>query len=117
MAISWSKEVDPILSVGIPLEHIGVRNWALNDKQAFVALDQFFESKTVVLGGDVYLINHSGVIESSYDNWYCERKVGESYSDYIERSIFAAKNYISNYKSTNDDVLFCLVPQAGQIPS
>ncbi|MDP3391861.1 MAG: Imm40 family immunity protein [Methylococcaceae bacterium] len=106
----WSSEADMILGVGRSLEDVGVRNWALSREAALAALIKFSEIGIAVLGGDVYSIN-DGVVESNYDNWYCNRDNHESNSAYVERSIAAARNYIENYRAPEGTVLFAIVPK------
>ena len=47
-----------------------------------------------MFGGDVYAIDHSG-IERTYENWYCDKKAGESSDDFVQRSCAEATQYIS----------------------
>lgn len=110
MAITWTSEIDAVLSVGQDLNSAGVRNWALDSSSALRALDQFLAMKVSVLGGDVYEIKN-GVVEISYDNWYCDPLDGESESDFSVRSILVAKKYISAYPSVNKAILFAIVPK------
>lgn len=96
--------------MGRPLEDVGVRNWALTQEDALAALTKFARIGIAVLGGDVYSVNN-GVVESNYDNWYCNRNDDESDSAYVERSIAAARNYIENYRVPEGSVLFAIVPK------
>ncbi|EAN8157777.1 hypothetical protein AUB46_21630, partial [Salmonella enterica subsp. enterica serovar Typhimurium var. 5-] len=56
MCILWSKEIDSILNIGISLESLGVKNWALNRKNALDVLHHFESLNICVLGGDVYIL-------------------------------------------------------------
>jgi hypothetical protein len=105
----WSSGVDPILSVGRSLEDVGVRNWALSREDALAALTKLTEIGIAVLGGDVYSVNGK-FVESNYDNWYCNCNELESNSDFVERSIGVARNYIVNYHAPDGAVLFAMVP-------
>jgi len=105
----WSSDVDAILGVGRSLEHIGVRNWALELDPALTALDQLSAIGVAVLGGDVYDVTE-GSAEPSYDNWYCNREVGESQPEFVARSIAKAKSYINSYRASPGSVIFAIVP-------
>lgn len=63
-----------------------------------------------VLGGDVYAVKND-IIESNYDNWYCNLDAAESDSDFVGRSITVAWNYITNYHASEGVVLFAIVPK------
>jgi hypothetical protein len=109
MKIIWSSEVDSILNAGRSLESVGVRNWALERDAALSALDKLSAIGVAALGGDVYVVNGQG-IEANYDNWYCNRDVGENEVDFVVRSITKAKSYIENYQTPAAGVLFAIVP-------
>lgn len=103
----WSSEVDVILSVGVSLECIGIKNWALSRNEAISAICELETHGVPILGGDVYhLVN--GVAEQTYDNWYCDRDANELASEFLRRSVSKAKSYIENYKV--DGALFAIVP-------
>lgn len=105
------NKIVEILKVGYSLEKIGVNNWALNKSQALNALEEFLISEISVLGGDVYE-NIDGIIQSNYDNWYCEPLIGENKSAFMIRSIGVAIKYIKEYKSENiERILFVFVPK------
>lgn len=111
METIWSKKIDAILSIGRPLKDTGVRNWALNKECALAALDQLAVAGIAVLGGDVYL-EHDQTVQSNYDNWYCQRENGESYTAFVARSIMYSRAYVSNYNFPSAPVLFAIVPDA-----
>ena len=102
--------VSEILKVGVSLESIGVKNWALSKEDAVKALDKFNELQIPILGGDVCeKINE--VIQYNYDNWYCDRQPNESQFDFVNRSIDKARDYINNYNSENiENIFFAFVP-------
>lgn len=106
----WSSEVDQILAVGLPLDDIGIRNWGLTRDDALTALAKLAKIGVGVLGGDVYSVN-GRVVESNYDNWYCNQHEHELGSAFVERSIAMARNYITNYITTEGTVLFAIVPK------
>jgi hypothetical protein len=108
----WSKEIDAVLSVGRPLDDIGVRNWALEREAALAALEQLSAMEVAVLGGDVLAVTHDNVRHND-DNWYCDRASSELDADFVERSISKARNYITHYRATGGgSVLFAIVPKA-----
>lgn len=110
METVWSEEVDAILSVGIFLGRVGVRNWAIPHSNALAVLDRLAEIGVGVLGGDVYL-EQEGAIELSYDNWYCTPEIGESDEDFVNRSISCARTYLANYRAEPPKVVFfAIVP-------
>ncbi len=110
METIWSNKVDEILKVGLSLDNVGVRNWALTKGQALDALKQFLAIEIPVLGGDVYE-SIDGIIQSNYDSWYCDPLPEETKSAFVRRSIEKAKAYIEEYKSKQiDKIFFVLVP-------
>ncbi len=112
METIWSKKSDEILKIGLSLEEIGVRNWALNREQASIALDQFEDEGIAILGGDVYEIQRES-LRMNYDNWYCDRKKGESDGDFVHRSIAQARKYIFSYGLSRDiECFFAIVPES-----
>jgi hypothetical protein len=110
MDVIWTAEIDSILKIGFSLEELGVRNWALKRDDALQALVQLSSMRIAVLGGDVYMALGDS-IEPKYDNWYCNPEPTESDEDFIVRSVTMAKNYITNYPSPQNLLLFTLVPR------
>ncbi|WP_349985627.1 Imm40 family immunity protein [Stenotrophomonas sp. WHRI 8082] len=107
----WSEQIDSMLREGEFLEMLGVRNWALDRVGALDAVERLSCEGIAVAGGDVYR-REDGRLETTYENWYCNRKDGEQVSQYIERSVDIARNYISKYPDSDSRVLFSLVPVA-----
>jgi hypothetical protein len=106
----WSKEIEEILRMGKPLFSVGVHNWALTKKEAMVAIQQLSSSQIPILGGDVYEII-DGVLQSNYDNWYCDPSSEETKIDFIKRSVAKAKEYIESYSVREPDkIFFVIVP-------
>lgn len=106
----WSREIEEILAIGKPLFNVGVHNWALTKKEAMIAIERFSSLQIPILGGDVYTIA-DGVLQSNYDNWYCDPSAGETKSDFINRSLIKAKEYLENYPVKElDEFFFVLVP-------
>ncbi len=109
--IVWSNKVDEILSNGIYLEPIGIKNWALPQQEALQALSQFVELQIPILGGDVCEIVN-GTIQYNYDNWYCDRLPTESHLDFVSKSIGKAREYIEHYDIREPDkIFFAFVPE------
>lgn len=103
--------ITQILKVGISLEPLGVKNWALSKEDAVNALDRFYELQVPILGGDV-CENINGIIQFNYDNWYCDRQPNESQFDFVNRSVAKARDYIESYNSDNPDrIFFAFVPE------
>lgn len=105
----WSKEIDSLLCIGQPLEASGVSNWALDQLDALHALDSLYALGIAVAGGDVYR-RGSGGLETTYDDWYCNKEIDEPMSSYVERSIGVARRYISSYSNSEGGDFFALVP-------
>lgn len=105
----WSKDVDPILSVGQPLDSVGVKNWALERRAALAALEQLSEMGVGVRGGDVY-VSDGEHLRSNCDNWFCQPRRGDVPLDFVVRSIAKARSYIQHYPSTPTPSYFALVP-------
>jgi hypothetical protein len=106
--IIWSKEADAILSIGSPLWDIGVHNWALSRDKAKTAILKLYSLEIPILGGDVYKVV-DGCFEFTYDNWCCDKKIGESDSQYLKRSIDISLQYIKNHP--DDSVFFAIYPK------
>jgi Immunity protein 40 len=109
MSNVWSLDVDKILSVGLNLSKFGVNNWGLDKPSALAALDAFCNLGIPVLGGDVYIVDVGG-IKTTYDNWYLDRNEGESRKQFMERSIHKAREYITQYQSMSEGVIFSIIP-------
>lgn len=103
-----SARVNEILSNGTSLSSIGVQNWALTKAASLSALRVFLELEVSVLGGDVCEIK-DGLISYNYDNWYCEKEMGESDIDFVLRSNDKAREYIDAYNIKDDSVMFTFV--------
>jgi hypothetical protein len=108
MSATWSEEIDSILDLGVSLESIGIKNWALNKTDALNAIKMLENSRIPVLGGDVYKLVGNAV-EQTYDNWYCNQEAGESNDDFLCRSLNTARKYIDDYYL--NEALFAVVPK------
>jgi len=94
---------------GVSLEELGVNNCGLTKLEALEVLSELESNNTPLLGGDVYLKNGKEV-NSTYDNWYCDRIKNESIEEFVTRSLSKAKEYIMSYKNdSSGEVLFALV--------
>ncbi|MFL9583430.1 Imm40 family immunity protein [Stenotrophomonas sp. AB1(2024)] len=107
--VVWSEEVDALFCVGQSLEPLGVRNWAIDQAGTLDVLERLRALGIAVAGGDVYRRNSDG-LESTYDDWYCNREADESETSYLERSVELARRYILDYPNAEGDALFALVP-------
>lgn len=108
MSTIWSEQVDPILSRGVLLDGLGVRNWALGRDDALHAIYELEALGVAILGGDVYKLVGDKA-ELTYDSWYCDQGPGESDSDFTKRSSGKAASYILS--CLMPDGLFSLVPK------
>ena len=82
------------------LEEIGIDNYAFPYQQAILLVYVLRQSYVPILGGDVYLKLGSS-LESSYDNWYCDKKEDERDSVFVKRSCDVAEIFIKEYKWKN----------------
>jgi hypothetical protein len=106
----WQKNIEEILKTGKPLFEIGINNWALTKIEALNAIEQFYSLEVAILGGDVYAIRNEMFV-STYDNWYCDRLPQEEQSNFLNRSIDKARQYIEAYNAQEPDkTFFVLVP-------
>ncbi|EMM83588.1 Imm40 family immunity protein [Leptospira interrogans] len=107
----WPHKIYEVLNIGVHLSDAGVNNWALTKDQALMALEKFLKLDIPILGGDVYEYKN-GIIESNYNNWYCDPDEGETNSEYVRRSIEKAIKYIQEYKvNENYKIYFVLMPE------
>lgn len=108
MSVIWSEQIDSILSCGISLDCVGIKNWALRRDDAIRAINELEALGVPILGGDVYQLV-DGAAEQTYDNWYCDQESGELGSTFLKRSLDRAKSYICNYSMSG--ALFAIVPK------
>lgn len=100
---------DNLVIEGRPLDDIGILEIAWSRRTARQVLHSLSNSDVVVLGGDVYVLK-SGHFHTSLDNWYCERKNGETNKMFSQRSIEASLRFIESYNDPEDNtVLYVLV--------
>ncbi|MDO5615801.1 MAG: Imm40 family immunity protein [Cruoricaptor ignavus] len=109
--IVWSDKVDELLSKGISLESMGIKNWALSQQEALQVLNRFVDLQIPILGGDVCEFI-DGVIQYNYDSWYCDRLPSESHVEFVSRSIRKTKEYIEHYDiKVPNKIFFTFVPE------
>ncbi|WP_447588170.1 Imm40 family immunity protein [Aquipseudomonas campi] len=108
MSVIWSEQIDSILSCGISLDCVGVKNWALGRDDAVRAINELETLGFSVLGGDVYQLVGE-YPEHTYDNWYCDQEPGELDSSFLKRSSEKARRYIGGYSISG--ALFSIVPK------
>ena len=91
-----SKE---LLSSGQSLESMGISEMAWKSQDTLRVIDFLANKGYAILGGDVYTCDKNG-IESTYDSWFTNRTIGDSF---IEDSKNKAFEYISEYSKNNGD--------------
>ncbi len=107
--MSWSEDVERILSCGLPLQKNNINNWALSKDQSMEAINEFEKLKIPVLGGDVYEMIE-GQPTSNYDSWYCNQNENEKLNEFVIRSITYTREYIKNYTNPGGrETFFVLV--------
>jgi hypothetical protein len=108
MSVIWSEQIDSILSYGISLSCVGVKNWALERDNALRAVNELEALGFPVLGGDVYQLVDE-FPEQTYDNWYCDQEPGELDYAFLKRSSEKARGYIGSCSMSG--ALFSIVPK------
>jgi hypothetical protein len=82
-------------SEGKPLARInpGSEEQALKPAAAVKALDLLAGTDVAILGGDV-LSESLGKLKYTFENWYCERLLGESAPAFANRSRSVARQFV-----------------------
>ena len=93
------------------LAALGLDDVAWSREDAIELLAQFSGEPVAVLGGDVY-IESAGHLKPAYENWYCERRPGETLQTYSQRSQQQALTFLRSYRDS-PEVLFALVLNDG----
>ena len=109
----WSPQIDSILSGGRALDDAGIKNWGLPRDQALTAIDRIAQLRVPILGGDVHVVGDDSRVASTYDNWYCDRRPGESEDAFMDRSVASARAFVQSYgppSGLKGTVLFAIVP-------
>lgn len=76
--------------------HLGINAYAFPKQQALIIISKLKEKNVPILGGDVYCMKNSLIINSC-DSWYCNFEAGETQQNFVKRSCLLAKKYIENY--------------------
>ncbi|MFJ5299598.1 Imm40 family immunity protein [Pseudomonas sp. NPDC088368] len=108
MSFIWSLQIDSILSCGVYLGRLGIKNWALERNDAIRIIDEFEALGIPVLGGDVYQLVGE-IAEQTYDSWYCDQQTGELDAVFFARSLDRARKYIHDCSVSG--ALFVFVPK------
>jgi hypothetical protein len=99
-----------MISKGIALDEIGLRQVGLTRADALSAISLIEKASLPILGGDVYLQHVSARMTPAYANWYCNRKPNEVPRDYLARSWSLATAYVRDYPNPpQGEPLFVLV--------
>ena len=88
-----------LLIAGQSLESMDISEMAWKSQDALRVIDFLANKGYAILGGDVYTFDKNS-IESTYDSWFTNRTIGESF---IEESKNKAFEYISEYSKNNGD--------------
>jgi hypothetical protein len=93
----YSEKIESILRKGICFQQYGISNWGFSKNLALSIVEEFNKLNIGILGGDVFIIENNTIIPT-YDNWYTNK----DNENFVELSIFKAKNYIKNYYYKNN---------------
>ncbi len=106
----WSTKILEILSVGIPLDTIGINNWGLKEEQAYDAISKLEMLGSPILGGDVCTLI-KGKLVLTYDSWFNDKGLNEDLNAFVRRSAYESRKYIAEYhKGETPTHYFILVP-------
>jgi hypothetical protein len=97
-----------LLERGVPLNHLGLRDIALEKSQALAAIDLLQDASRSILGGDVYL-KRGDRIEVGYANWHSDPKPGEGHENFVLRSCAETRKYIEGFPPCDAVPLFVFV--------
>ena len=101
---------------GVALGELGLQEMSLRREDALAAIALLRAAGVPVLGGDVYL-ETAGAIEGALSNWHVEREAREGLSDFAQRSVRVAEEYIRRFPRRDGTTpLFVIVP-LGDIPA
>jgi hypothetical protein len=79
------------------------RCWPIDDVEE--VLQVLSGRQIALLGGDVYrLVN--GTFMPTHDSWHEEARPGEPAASFAERSVMAAKRYLSHYPRSQGQALW-----------
>ena len=80
--------------------HLGINAYAFPKQQALIIISKLKEKNVPILGGDVYCMKNSLIINNC-DSWYCNFEARETQQNFVKRSCLLAKKYIENYPENN----------------
>lgn len=89
-------------------ESLGLKEWALQKKDAIELLSILDAQKIPCLGGDVFL-KSDGALKSTVDSWYFQKPLGVSTESYVHESVEVAKKYIEDYPEDDAEYYYVLV--------
>ncbi len=102
------KKISSVLvSKARSLESLGLQEVAWTKSATLELLGQLKGQTVVVLGGDVYCVA-LGSPTPTYENWSCERRLGENLAGYSARSQQEAVAFVRAYPDL-PETLFSLV--------
>lgn len=98
-----------------PLAALGSSSvaWTRDDATAVVAASM--RTGVSILGGDAFHFANDA-FTFAFEGWYCTRREGESFPEFVHRSGGEAVAYISSYKSPQNAEVFFEIVTAGQGP-
>ncbi len=85
------------------LQELGVFDYAFPYCEAIEIIRYLKDEFYYILGGDVFKIN-GGKFSYADDSWYCERKKGETASEYLNRCYKTALEFIQTRKEIKNYV-------------
>lgn len=85
-----------IIEKAIPLETIGIKEYAWEYESALKAINYLLEKDIIILGGDVYRILN-GSLGITYDSWFYNVDINKGTNLNSKDSCELAVSYINNY--------------------
>jgi len=107
----YNKTIVPIDMVkkSISLKNIGINELAWHGKDAIEAIEYLSKNRTLILGGDVYIISEQK-IKLTYDNWYYIPVESRPHQENIDAAKEKAISYIQHFMRKNgNDYLYSIV--------
>ena len=103
-----------LVSRGISLQELGLKEVALTRADALKAVELLRASSVPILGGDVYFVRGE-CVEQAFANWHTDRHPGEGRGEFAERSSRQSAKYIEAFPHRPDVTsAFVLVVPQGQ---
>jgi hypothetical protein len=91
----------PIKQRGTSLESQHLADVVFSLTDSLELIDALRDTGVVILGGDFWSQDNYGKFKPVYENWYIERRDGESSRSYIDRSISRAREEVAKRTSKN----------------